>query len=137
MAYTESQISEVKKKIVEQIALGKSLKSIIKENEEMPCRQTVYLWLNENGTEYDKEFSDNYARAREESADIDAEKVEEIARKVIKGKIKPDAGRVAIDAIKWIAGVKKPKKYGNKVDVTSGGEKLQTPIFSSNGLDES
>jgi hypothetical protein len=29
----------------------------------------------------------------------------------------------AVDARKWVAAKLKPKKYGDKIDVTSGGEK--------------
>ena len=32
----------------------------------------------------------------------------------MEGKIKPDQGRVAIDAIKWTASKLKPKVYGDK-----------------------
>ena len=34
--------------------------------------------------------------------------------------------RLKIDALKWAASKSAPKKYGDKVDVTSDGEKVQS-----------
>ncbi len=115
MAYTDEDKIKAKEKIILEIASGKSLKSILKKNDSMPSRQTVYNWFNASHNDYDETFLDNYTRAREDSADIDAERVQEIAEGTLKGKYKPDAARTAIDAIKWAAGVKKPLKYGTKV----------------------
>ena len=77
-------------------------------------RSTVYEWLNPKSPYYSSEFSDNYARTREDQGDYNADVVEDLAQDVVEGKLDPQAGRVAIDANKWAAGVKKPKKYGNK-----------------------
>lgn len=35
--------------------------------------------------------------------------------------------RLRYDARKWLVTKLNPKKYGDKVDVTSGGDKIQTP----------
>ena len=35
--------------------------------------------------------------------------------------------RLQVDARKWMLGKLNPKKYGEKLDVTSDGEKLNTP----------
>ena len=37
------------------------------------------------------------------------------------GLIDPNAARVAIDAYKWSAGKRKPKKYGEKVEIATVG----------------
>ena len=34
--------------------------------------------------------------------------------------------RLQVDVRKWMAGKLAPKKYGDKLDVTSAGEKIQT-----------
>lgn len=62
------------------------------------------------------EFRDHYARAKEESADAHADKIEEIAEGVLEGRYGHQESRVAIDALKWTAGKQKPKKYGDRVD---------------------
>lgn len=127
MAYIESQIKVFKEIIIGKLSVGYSLKKTLDSNKDLPCRATVYTWLNEEHPDYDKEFLNNYTRAREDSADIDAEKVEEIAEKVLDGTYEPAQAKAALDCYKWTAGVKKPKKYGAKVDLTSGGDKIQQP----------
>jgi hypothetical protein len=127
MAYSQEEINEAKKIIIEKLSIGESLKSILDNNKNLPCRPIVYTWLNEESVNYDKEFLNNYVRAREDSADIDAEKIQELAELTLKGKYDPQSARIALDAYKWSAGKKKPKKYGDKLDLTSGNEKIQVP----------
>lgn len=74
-------------------------------------------WLKE-----DDELAKQYARARESQGDVYADRVIDIAMKVERGEIEPNAGRVAMDAHKWAAGKRKPKVYGEKIDLTHGGD---------------
>lgn len=137
--YTEEEKEKIQEHIVEEITKGRSLKKILDEDEGMPSRMTIYQWLNPESPYYCKDFSYNYTHAREESADLDADKMEEIVEKVINGELTPDKARVAGDLLKWIAGKKKPKKYGNKLDITSANEQLthQVTVFQlpTNGRD--
>jgi hypothetical protein len=55
------------------ISSGKSLRKICLE-ESMPCATSVYEWRRLH-----EEFTDNYARAREDAADVFAEGIIEIA----------------------------------------------------------
>lgn len=102
-------------KICSLIAMGKSLNSICgeddEENSKFPSRQTVYSWFTKH-----QDFLDNYARAKNDSADADSDKIAAITEDVIAGKVEPRAARVAIDALKWMAGKKRPKKYGDRVE---------------------
>lgn len=102
-------------RICVEITMGKSLSKISKENDF--CLASVFNWLRTN-----KEFLDNYTRAKEEQADFFAEEIMEIADEVITplmdGKI--DGGvvnhrRLRVDARKWVASKLKPKKYGDKL----------------------
>lgn len=102
--------------ICERIANGESLRTITSEAG-MPHRSTVHKWLFER-----KEFSDQYARAREAQADTYADEMEDIARDP---KIDVQRARLIIDTRKWNASKLKPKKYGDKLDMTSDGEKLE------------
>lgn len=121
---------EVAEQICRGIAEGNSLISVLKEDDELPRYTTVMQWLKEI-----PEFADNYARAREDQADHDADKIGEIAERVVKGLIEPQAARVAIDAYKWAAGKRKPKVYGDKVAI--GGASDLPPIQTSKQLDVS
>ena len=59
------------------------------------------------------DFATQYARAREHSADSYDDRIGDIADMVLDGRIEPNAARVAIDALKWSAGKRKPKVYGD------------------------
>ncbi|MCP2041679.1 hypothetical protein L1281_002290 [Neisseria sp. HSC-16F19] len=93
----------------------------------MPHRDTVASWLCEK-----PDFSDQYARAREDQADFYTDQIIEIADTV-----EPDAASVAkaklqIDARKWKASKLAPKKYGDKVEqVLSGTVAVEARPFSS------
>lgn len=104
--------------ICDKLADGKSLKSIC-EKEDMPSKATFYNWINN-----DKDLLDKYARAKNDGADALADDIQDIADKVLNGSYEPNAGRVAGDLKKWVASKLKPKKYGDKLDMTSNGETL-------------
>lgn len=80
--------------------------------EGMPDKSTLYRWKRE-----DADFRDKYARAREDRADARQDEIDDIVQKMLAGAIKPDAARVAIDAIKWQMGKEKPKSYGEKIQI--------------------
>jgi len=91
------------------IALGESLRAVTSQ-EGMPSHQTVYNWFNKH-----PEFIEQYARAKEDSADSRVDQIEDIADKVLVGAYEPAAARVAIDAFKWTSGKHRPKKYGERI----------------------
>lgn len=135
--YSDNEIKTIKTKIINDLAKGKSLLQIIRKGRKpkakikIPVRQTIYNWLNPNHEDFDAIFLDNYTQAREDSADLDAEKIEQIVEDVRNDKLRPDQARVMGDLLKWTAGRKKPKKYGDKLDVTTGGKELtqQVAVF--------
>lgn len=103
----------------------------------MPDKSTVFLWLREI-----EGFSDQYARAKEEAADALFEETQDIADETIS--IAQSAGdpklasalvqaqRLRVDTRKWMSSKMKPKKYGDKVDVTSDGKAIvgNTVVFT-------
>lgn len=147
--YSKKQIDTFKEIILDRIAKGDSLKKIletkysIKENNitplpdkhkekepiEMPGRTTVYTWFNDQHPDFDKLFLNNYTCARQDSADLDVEKMEEIVEDLREKKLDHNQARVMADILKWTAGRKKPKKYGDKLDVTSGGETMENVVL--------
>ena len=121
MARPTSYTEEIGHKICSLIAMGKSLNSICgddntEDKKDFPCRATVYAWFTKH-----QEFLDNYTRAKGDSADADADKLDAIAEDVLQGKVDPAAARVAADIIKWAAGKKRPKKYGDKIQTEHSG----------------
>lgn len=113
--YNETVFNE----ICSQLADGNSLKSICLD-EGMPSKASFYNWLNNS-----VDLLDRYTRAKEDSSDALADDIQDIADRVLVGSYEANNARVAIDAKKWIASKLKPKKYGDKIDVTSDGEKLE------------
>ncbi len=112
--------------ICDQISDGKSLRDICKADD-MPNKATVFRWLAE-----DAKLSDQYARAREEQADAIFDECLSIADQYTPGSETetPDhimRARLRIDTRKWMAGKLRPKRYGDKIDVTSAGEKIAMP----------
>lgn len=117
--------------ICDRLADGESLKAIC-EDGDMPARSTVFKWLAEN-----KQFSDMYARAREEQADAIFDEIIAIADTPMIGeKTKTDKDgnvevqtgdmiehrRLQVDARKWMAGKLRPKKYGEKLELSGDQE---------------
>ncbi len=112
MVYPTKKTPQMLNKICEQIALGKSLRSICKDKE-MPSLKSVVKWLNE-----DKNFQDKYSVARENRGDLYGEMINDIALEVLTGKIDWQRARVTIDALKWTSARMSPKKYGDRQDIT-------------------
>lgn len=102
--------------ICQRIAGGQSLRTIC-EAADMPVRSTVHRWLAKDRGG----FRDQYARACEARAERYAEEIVEIADT----EEDPQRARVRVDARKWVASKLLPRKYGHRVDVTSGGEPVR------------
>jgi hypothetical protein len=90
--------------------------------------QTFYVLLE------DSERSKRYARATEMRAERMADEVLEIADnenndELIKDdNIKVQRDRIRVDSRKWILAKLHPKKYGDKIDMTSGDKPIQTSL---------
>ena len=137
MAGVSTYTEEIADRICERIATSSDGLHAICSEDGMPSPSTVFKWLTEQST-----FSDRYARAREAQAELLADEIIEIADETSRDtKVDQDGNtfansewinrsRLRVDARKWKASKLAPKKYGDKVDVTSGGEKIKvTPII--------
>ncbi len=121
---------EAKEVIIEQLTKGKSLDAILRKDKRLPYRRKIYQWLNAGDEKnYDFVFRNDYAGAREDQADLNADQIESALKDIRKGKLDPAAGRAYIDGLKWIAARKKPKVYGERIDVTTAGNPLEQQIL--------
>lgn len=97
--------------------------------------RTFFNWVEKS-----KENQQQYTRARDEQAEFLADEMIEIADDGSKDTIKVykdgkevdvenkewiNRSKLRVETRKWIASKLKPKKYGDKVDLTSDGEKIQ------------
>jgi hypothetical protein len=105
-------------KICERLARDESLASICAD-EGMPSTTTVFRWREAND-----EFRADYARARVEQGHAAADTVGDIRRKIMAGEIDWQIGKAAADLAKWEASKRAARDFGDKIDVTSDGEKL-------------
>ncbi len=110
---------EIADKICSRIAGGESLKRVC-EDPEMPCRSIVHLWLLD---EEKKEFMDNYKKAVDIRTDNMFDELEEISDTDDR-KESPMRSRLRVDTRKWYLSKVMPKKYGDKMDVTSDGKPI-------------
>lgn len=125
--------------ILMEMAAGRSLNSIVTEEEGMPSWTTFWRWY-----QADAELEKKVARARE--IGIEAlmetalhvattpmegmeETIEHGSKGVMRRRVKKDMlghRRLAVDTIIKRAQMMKPKTYGPRLDLTSDGEKLTT-----------
>lgn len=120
---------EIADSICDLVAEGQNL-HVIGKLDGFPPRWRIYEWFKE-----DKDFADNYARAREDRADWRASKIDEVVAQMLDAQVEPAAARVAIDAHKWQAGKEKPKVYGEKVTAAIEGGDPDKPIKSEVSAD--
>jgi hypothetical protein len=125
---------EIADKICERIACGESARSICRDDE-MPALSTLFRWLSRN-----KEFSEQYARAKEEQADALEDELLNIADEVGQPLIVDGAAvmvdgkpmmvvdnaavqhaKLRVDARKWVASKLKPKKFGDRITAEHSG----------------
>lgn len=126
--------SKLTGKILERLACGESLRSICRDDD-MPNMSTIFLWIRKH-----EEFSNQYAKAKEEGATALFEEIFDIADDSGNDWMEnnnPDnpgwrfnndhyqRARLRVDVRKWALSKLQPKKYGEKLDLTSDGEKVQ------------
>lgn len=116
--------------IMELLEQGNSLSDVLKQNKDYPSRPTFYKYMKEDETRLNK-----YARATDMRAEFLFDEILDIADKQgsdveIKDGIEVvnynivNRNRLQIDSRKWILSKMFPKKYGDKLDVTSDGETI-------------
>lgn len=135
LSYTQG-IADI---VCDRISLGESLRAIC-EDDDMPAQTTVYRWLRRDD-EIGEAFRKQYARAREDQADSLVDECELIAddgRNDWMEKRDKDGAligwqingehvsrsKLRIEQRRWHASKLKPKKYGDKLDLTTDGEKI-------------
>lgn len=122
---------ELASTICKRIALGNSLRSVCRADD-MPDMSTIYDWFKS-----EPEFTKQYEKACEDRVEAQYEDLNEINNEAIQYAKTEDknvqavmtAYKLKADNMKWSMSKMKPKKYGDKLDVVSDGEKLQTGVI--------
>mgnify|MGYP003494420936 CR=1 FL=1 len=134
----EIYTQELADKVCERIAEGYSMRTVCKPDE-MPAMSTVFKWFRTK-----PEFVDQYAKATQERTEAMSEDILDIADDgsndlmtiqkgkesyTIENKEVTNRSRLRVDTRKWLMSKMKPKKYGDKIDVTTDGKALPAPIY--------
>lgn len=101
-----SDIDHRHMQICEMVAEGMTIRQIAAHYDVSPG--TVIAWATDT-----QERTERYARAREAAADMFEAEIIEAALSVSQDTAAAD--RVKIDAMKWVAARRAPKKYGDRV----------------------
>lgn len=130
---------ELVAEIMSLLAMGKSVRTVCRDDR-MPAMATFYRWLQSN-----KDFREQYARAKADAADAMLEDLFDISddaqndyQEVTYGdqnilRLVPEniqRSKLRVETRKWAMSKLQPKKYGDKLDVTSGGKELPTPLLA-------
>lgn len=129
MARPTLYTSEIADEICERIATGETLRDICR-SDGMPSYRSVYRWR-----ESDAQFSARFTLAREIGGDVIAEQTLEIADETSHDTIETEHGekpnsewinrsKLRVETRLKLLAVWFPRKYGQRIDVTSGNESL-------------
>ena len=143
MTYTQKEKEKIFTKVCFRIESGEAVRTVLKDKD-MPDSKTFYDWMKK-----DDKLLQQYARATTERAICMFEDMLDIADSVdgdvmiVDGKEvtnhhKIQRDRLRVDTRKWALSKLMPSKYGEKLDLTTDGEKLNSPkeiVIVSNGKD--
>lgn len=131
----EKYSKEIAEQIAEQIATtNKGLITICSENQRFPSYRTVQRWIEDDT----HEFCRVYARAKMLQAEFMREEIVKISDHTdedhtpFTGANVIQRDKLKIETRKWLMAKLHPKKYGDKIDITSDHEKIQPVMNLSN-----
>jgi len=137
MKYTASEKEILFKKVIKELQSGVSLRQILNKPG-TPSRTALYSWLD-----LDTSYQERFARAMALGDEVLFEETLEIARTPINGEVteigpkglKITTGdmlghrKLLIETIDKVLARRNPRKYGNKIDITSAGDALAVPAI--------
>lgn len=124
---------ELANKICDQISQGLSLRTIC-ESEDMPSGVSIFAWLK-----LYPDFLKQYELATDERTESQQEILIDLGDRAIEHAEEADpkaanavvsAYKLKADNLKWSMSKMKPKKYGDKIDMTTNGKDLPIPLLN-------
>ena len=140
-AYSEEEKTKIFNDICDLIINGKSLRTALKIIDNSISGSTFFEWIRSDG-----EKSKQYARATEERAELMFEDMFDIADDSTDDFVKTEGGgklnseniqrsKLRVDTRRWALSKMQPKKYGDKLDLTTDGEPINPVNIQIDGKD--
>jgi len=122
MARPTKYTEKLEQRMLEEIASGRSVISLCREEDWTPNADTWYRWMYKVDG-----LSDRYTRAKSISSEYHDDQILAIADEADNQTFQ--VARLQIDARKWVASKLVPNKYGEKsqIDHTSSDESMKAP----------
>jgi len=114
----------LKAEIVRRLAAGEYRKDICADPS-MPSETTIDGWLRA-----DDDFRGQCAQARARAAELHERNVARLSRRCEAGDLEPDAARASANMEMWLAKVRAPEVYSEKVAVQHSGRIEVVPVLN-------
>jgi hypothetical protein len=114
---------ELCKEICEEIANGGYIIDVLDSNDNYPSWSTFRNWKRDH-----IELQTLYVNAQQDKTEPIIHNIKKVQQMALKGEIDASTANVVIQTDKWLSSKFYPKMFGDKTDITSGGEKIQTNV---------
>lgn len=105
--------------ICELIANGGYIMEVLESNDNYPTWSTFRRWKRDN-----PELQTLYVNAQQDKTEPIIHNIKKVQQMALESKIDASTANVVIQTDKWLASKFYPKMYGDKTDITTGGDKL-------------
>jgi hypothetical protein len=112
---------DICKEICERVSNGENVTEVINSDERYPSFPTWCTWKREH-----PEIFKMYINALNDKVEVFIAEIDEINNAVKTKKYTPSEANVMIQTLKWKAAKFYPKMFGEKLDLTTDGEKIVT-----------
>jgi hypothetical protein len=119
-------------KICDELAEGQNIKRILASKTEYPDWSTFRRWKNQN-----EQLRTLYINSQQDKAIALENELDDLRDSLLTKEIDASTYNTLAQTIKWKMAKFYPKVFGEKIDHTSGGEKIQTiPILTLDPLSD-
>lgn len=129
MANTNKYNYDLCVEICEQVSVGKNIKAVLESSDKYPTFQTFCNWKRNN-----IELFDLYVNSHQDKAVFLEHEMDSYRDMLLAKDIDPATYNTLVQTLKWKMAKFYPKVFGDKLDLTSGGEKMQIPILTNDPL---
>lgn len=121
---------EMCKEICKRVAMGEHIKAVLDSSDRYPDYSTWCNWKRDNN-----ELFDLYTKAIQDKAEMVTFEINQTMQDMRDGVVEAPVGRILIDTLKWYASKFYPRMFGDKLDLTTDGDKInQTNVVVSDEL---